>query len=158
MIRHRQRTVNAGGHGISGSSSGFTLMEVLVSLLVVAIMLAGLVSLYTQSAIRAERSAFNLAGQMMALQGLEQARAAKWDQRATPVVDELVSTNFPKNVQVLDLGTVGGGVIMATNRISIQTLSTNPPLKAIRVECTWAFPLHGKIYTNTAFTYRASDQ
>jgi len=140
----------------SRPAAAFTLVEVVVSLLIVGIMLSGLVSLYTQSAVRAEWSAYSLAGQMMALRGLEQTRAAKWDPRASAPVDELVSTNFPLVVDVLDLGP--GGITYATNVTTIQTISTTPPLKAIQVSCTWSFPWRSRLFTNSAFTYRAPDQ
>ena len=136
----------------------FTLVEVVVSMLIVGIMLAALISLYTQSAVRAEWSAYSLAGQMMALRGLEQTRAAKWDPRAAVPVDELVSTNFPPVVDVLDLGPSGGGITRATNVTTIQTISTRPPLKVIHVSCTWSFPWRGGLFTNSVFTYRTADQ
>lgn len=142
----------------SRKTKAFTLVEVVVSIMVVGIMLGGLVSLYTQSAVRADWSACSLAGQMMALRGLEQTRAARWDPRAASPVDELVSTNFPSVVDVLDLGPGGGAIIYATNVTTIQTLSTTPPLKAVRVECTWYFPWRKAVYTNSIFTYRSADQ
>lgn len=139
-------------------TSAFSLIEVVVSILVVGIMLAGLVSLYTQSAVRAEWSAYSLAGQMMALRGLEQTRAAKWDPRASVPVDEIVSANFPPAVDILDLGPGGSGITYATNVTTIQTVSASPLLKAIQVECTWSFPRRSRLFTNTIFTYRAPDQ
>lgn len=139
-------------------ASAFTLIETVMSMLVVGIMVAGLFSLYTQSAVRAEWSAYSLAGQMMALRGLEQTRAAKWDPRASPAVDELVTANFTNALEVLDLGPNGGSATYATNVTTIQTISVSPPLKLIEVQCTWAFPRRNKTFTNSVFTYRASDQ
>lgn len=134
------------------------MIEVVISLLVVGIMMSGLVALYTQSAARAEWSAYSLAGQLMALRGLEQTRAAKWDPYASPVVDELQATNFPPVVDILDVGPNGGTTTHATNVTTIQTLSTTPPLKVIQVQCSWSFPWRSKLFTNTIFTYRAPDQ
>ena len=140
------------------SGAGFTLVEVVVSMVVVGIMMAGLVSLYTQSAVRAEWSAYSLAGQMMALRGLEQTRAAQWDPRAAAPTDELVASNFPPVVEILDLGSGGTAETYATNVTTIQTVSTSPALKVIQVQCTWSFPWRGGIFTNSIFTYRAPDQ
>ena len=140
------------------NTAAFTLVEVVISMVVVGIMMGGLVSLYTQSAIRAEWSAYSLAGQMMALRGLEQTRAAQWDPRAAAPKDELVATNFPTVVEVLDLGSTGTSATFATNVTTIRTLSTSPPLKAIQVQCIWSFPWRGGIFTNSIFTYRAPDQ
>lgn len=150
--------VYSGSSPPRGLARAFTLVEVVVSILVVGIMLSGLFTLYTQSAVRAEWSAYSLAGQMMALRGLEQTRAAKWDPRASPAVDELVAANFTKVVEALDLGPNGDRITYATNVVTIQTISANPPLKVISVECTWPFPRRNKTYTNSVFTYRASDQ
>jgi prepilin-type N-terminal cleavage/methylation domain-containing protein len=141
-----------------GLTKGFTLVETVVSILVVGIMLSGVFALYTQSAVRAEWSAYSLAGQMMASRGLEQTRAAKWDLRASPPVDELVAANFTNVVDVLDLGPDGGSITYATNVTTIQTVSVSPPLKAIEVQCIWAFPRRNKTFTNSVFAYRASDQ
>lgn len=149
---------NRSAVGSIRDAAAFTLVEVVVSMLVVGIMMAGLVSLYTQSAMRAEWSAYSLAGQMMALRGLEQTRAAKWDPRASPSVDELVATNFPQVVDVLDLGPAGGSTTYATNVTTIQTISTSPPLKLVEVRSIWAFRWRGGIFTNSVFTYRAPDQ
>ncbi|MGZ8940734.1 MAG: hypothetical protein ACXW32_16145, partial [Limisphaerales bacterium] len=74
-----------------------------------------------------------------------------------PPVDELVATNFPLRVEVLDIPTSGSNLAYATNVTSIATVSASPPLKQIRVECTWSF-VNGKVFTNTMVTYRAADQ
>lgn len=153
-----QSRIQSGGSLGRAGLRAFTLVEVIISIMVVGIMLGGLVSMYTQSAVRADWSACSLAGQMMALRGLEQTRAARWDPRASSPVDELQATNFPAAVDVLDLGPAGGAITYATNVTTIQTLSTTPPLKAIRVECTWYFPWRRAVFTNTIFTYRAPDQ
>ena len=138
--------------------SGFTLLEVVISILVVGIMMGGLVSLYIQSAARAEWSAYSVAGQMMALRGVEQTRAAQWDPRAGVPVDELVSSNFPPVVDILDLGPNGAWTTYATNVTTIQTASVSPPLKSIQVVCTWYFPARNKVFTNSLITFRSPDQ
>jgi len=52
---------------------------------------------------REEWSAHSLAAHSLAQQGMEQSRAAKWDTMATPTVDELVQSNFPPSIEVLDI-------------------------------------------------------
>jgi hypothetical protein len=94
---------------------------------------------------------------MSALSGLEQVRAAKYDPRGTPPVDQLVSSNFPQRVYVLDVGTSMGPVTYATNVTTITTIATNPPLKMVQVDCTWFYPRRG-LFTNSVFTYRAANQ
>lgn len=136
---------------------GYTLVEVLVSMLIVGIMIAGLVSGFMQTHQQAEWSAYNLAAQSLAMQPLEQARAAKWDAYATPPVDQLWNSNFPSTTNVLDIPISGTNIVFATNRINIRSVSTTPPLKEISVVTTWRFMNRG-VFSNTAVTYRAPDQ
>lgn len=136
---------------------GFTLVEALVSMAVVGVMISGLVTGFMQTHRTAEWSAYNLAAQSLALQPLEQARAAKWDQYANPRVDELQGTNFPTTINILDVPINSTNYVYATNIVSIRTITTNPPLKEISVVTTWRFMNRG-LFSNTAVTYRAPDQ
>lgn len=136
---------------------GATLLEVLVSIAITAVTIAVSVNGYVMSAKRAEWSAYSLAAQSLAVQRLEQARAAKWDPYGSPSVDLVVPASFPPQVNVLDVPVSGTNIVYATNFTSITVISTNPPLKAIYVECVWPF-MHGRIYTNSIISYRAPDQ
>jgi hypothetical protein len=111
---------------------------------------------YIMSSTMAEWDGYNLAGHALAMQYLETARAAKWDTQASVPVDMLVTTNFPARLDVLDVPS-GGTPVMATNSIYITTISADPPLKMIRVECVWSFRGRGP-FTNASVTYRAPDQ
>jgi hypothetical protein len=93
----------------------------------------------------------------MAQWRLEQTRAAKWDTLASPPVDELVSSNFPVLIAPLDVPVAGSTAQFATNLTTITTVSTDPPLKMIRVECVWSLLARGP-FTNTLTTWRAPDQ
>ncbi len=140
----------------------FSLVEVLVSLSITGLILAGVITAYIQSLKRAEWSGYSLAAQALAIQQLEQTRAARWDTQSTPVIDELVSSNFPSpTVIMLDLPVSGTNILYATNYISISTVpvSVAPPVsvKYIEIRTVWPFT-NGKIYTNTVATYRAPDQ
>ncbi len=132
-----------------------TIIEVVVSVVIVAMSIGGIMSVYTQAAVNAEWSAHSMAAQMMAVGGLEQARAAKYDPLGG--TDELVATNFPVKVDKLDTGTSLGVCTYATNTTTISQISTNPSVKMIRVDCTWPFPRKG-IFTNSVYTYRAANQ
>ena len=136
---------------------GFTLAEVLISLGILGLSLGGILTVYIQSAVRSDWSAHSVSAQMTALSGLEQCRAAKYDPRGSPPTDQLVSSNFPSKTYVLDLGTSVGTRTYSTNTTTILTISTNPPLKLVRVECTWFYPRKG-LFTNSAFTYRSANQ
>ena len=135
--------------------AGVTLIEVVISVVIVALSIGGIMSVYTQASINAEWSAHSMAAQMMALGGLEQARAAKYDPLGS--TDELVATNFPVKVDKLDTGTSLGVCTYATNTTTITTISTNPTVKMVRIDCTWTFPRKG-IFTNSVYTYRAPNQ
>ena len=99
-----------------------------------------------------------LAAQSLATQRLEQTRAAKWDPRASPAVDEVVLTNFPTvPTNILDMPVSGTNVAYATNFTMITNVSSGGyPLKMIRVDCVWSF--RQRMFSNTVATYRAPDQ
>jgi type II secretory pathway pseudopilin PulG len=143
--------------GRGGADSAFTLVEVILSLGIAVLMVGGLVTGYMQAVKVAEWSAYSLAANALALQGLEQTRAAKWDPRAYPASDQLVSANFPDRVEVLDIPISKTNLVYATNRTTIRMACTNPPLRFIQVDCTWTFVNRG-VFTNTIFSFRAPDQ
>jgi prepilin-type N-terminal cleavage/methylation domain-containing protein len=139
------------------AGAGFTLIEVVIAMLIISVSLAGLMGVYVQTAVRTEWSAYNLSAEMMAVSGMERCRAAKFDPRGTTPVDLLWGTNFPQRVDILDVGTSVGIAAYGTNVTTITQLATNPPLKMIRVDCTWSFPRRGT-FTNTVITYRTANQ
>ena len=135
----------------------FTLVEVVVSVALAAFMVGGIVYGYVQSTRRAEWSAYSLAAQSLALQRLEQTRAARWDPLAYPPVDQLVGTNFPVALDILDIPISQTNIVYATNFTTITAVSTNPALKMIQVDCVWPY-INGVVFTNTVLTYRAPAQ
>jgi type II secretory pathway pseudopilin PulG len=137
--------------------SGITLIEVVLSLAIMGISFGAIITGYVMSARRAEWSAYSLAANSLAMQRLEQCRAAKWDLLTTPVTDELIAANFANDPAVLDVPMSGSNLTMATNFTTITAVSANPPLKMIRVDCVWPFKWQG-LFTNTLVTYRAPDQ
>ena len=134
---------------------GFSLVEVVSALALAGIMIGGLVTGYVQTQRSAEWSAYSLAANSMALQGVEQVRAAKWDPAGN--VDQVTNSCFPLRYDILDIPFCQSNIVYATNRTYITTVSTAPPLRMARVECSWRFYNRG-VYTNTVFTYRAPDQ
>jgi type II secretory pathway pseudopilin PulG len=134
----------------------FTLMESIIASSIAAMMFGGIVYGYIQSGRNAEWSAYSFAAQSMAMQRLEQTRACKWDPESTPSVDELVSSNFPTVVSILDVPMSGSNYIYATNFTTISTISTAPQLRMIKVDSVWGF-INGRLYTNSLATFRAPD-
>jgi hypothetical protein len=142
---------------MAGIQSAFTLPELIMAGALGAMSLGGIIYGYVMSAQNAEWAAYHLAAHSLAVQRLEQARAAKWDLSATPIVDALVTTNFPVVVEVLDIPITKTNVVFATNVTTITTLSTQPPVKMIQVDCSWQFT-NRRVFTNTVVTYRTKDQ
>lgn len=144
-------------HARPRSLAGITIIEVVLSLAIMGISFGAIVMGYVISARRAEWSAYSLAANSLAMQRLEQCRAAKWDLLTTPITDELVVSNFVAQASILDVPISGENITSATNFTTITTISANPPLKMIRVDCVWPFKGQG-LFTNTLITYRAPDQ
>jgi prepilin-type N-terminal cleavage/methylation domain-containing protein len=144
------------------SSLGFTLTEVVISLAIAGLVFSGVIYGYVLTTDQAEWSCYSLAAHSLAMQGVEQARAAKWDPQAWPGVDELGVTNFDQ-VSTMDVPVIAGGnPTLATNYISISTVSIYPPLRELRTDCVWNLPYRkgrtGGPFTNTVVTLRAADQ
>ena len=137
-------------------TAGFTLAEVVVSAALAAITVAGVITGYVQSQERADWSGSSLAAQALAVQRLEQTRAARWDTEAG--VDQVITANFPTQSLPFDLPMAGTNVLYATNYTTITSISTNAPLlKMIQVDCVWRWNRTSRIFTNSVATYRAPD-
>ena len=121
------------------------------------ITVTGTINGYVLSTHRAEWSAQSLAAHSMALQRLEQVRAAKWDLAAYPSVDQVIQSNFLAVTNIMDLPVSGTNVVTATIHTTITTVSASPPLKMVKVDCVWPFINRG-MFTNTVISYRAPDQ
>ena len=151
------------------STNAFTLVEVLMSLVILVMVMAGMIYGYVQANRIAEWSSMSLAAQSIASQGAEQARCAKWDTQMWPpdktgpgTGDELGLTNYIQTGTnySFDIPVSGGSDTNAcvTNFVYITKISDSPPLRQILSRCEWVFPLSGVKYTNTVVTLRAPDQ
>ena len=135
---------------------GISLAEVLVAMAIAGLGIFAAVAGFLNAATQAEASAYALAAQCQALERLEQVRATKWDPNADPPIDQMVNTNFPVLVKILDIPRKDVKVY-GTNYTTITLISANPPLKMMRVDCVWSW-LNKRIQTNTVMTYRGPDQ
>jgi len=156
-------------------SVGFTLVEILVSFLVFTLSIAGLIYGYVQANRMAEWSSMSLAAQSYASQGLEQMRSAQWnwEQGVTtngPGTDDELPLSPSGNatngfystnqVDTLDVPTTGAPIYV-TNYITVTNVFFNnysTPLRQIRSDAVWRFPLDGRLCTNTVITLRAPDE
>ena len=159
-LKSRKSTISPGARQ-PRRRAGFTLVETVVSLAVLGVVVGGVVLGYVRFSQQAEWSAHSLAAQSLASQGAEQARSAKWDRQAWPQgigpgqPDELGVTNYTQ-INTLDVP-MNAQPILATNFISVSTISTNPALRQIQSDCVWSFR-NGNVFTNTVVILRASDQ
>jgi prepilin-type N-terminal cleavage/methylation domain-containing protein len=148
------------------SSSGFTLIEVVISIAILAMVVSGLIYGYVQANWAALWSSMSLSAQSFASEGAEQARAADWRPRDYPAatgpgtMDEWPSGRTQSNPSKMDIPgeTSTNNQFNVTNIVSVTTISINPPLRQIRSDCYWTFARDNKLFTNTVILIRASDQ
>lgn len=138
------------------AQAGMTLIEVVIALLISSVAVSCMVSGYVFSISSAERAALSLAAGNRAMERLEKTRGARWDLLSYPQIDELKSANFTNEVVVLDVSGSGNAFTYATNITTIYQISSDPPLRGIRVECIYRFD-RKQLITNIAETARGPD-
>lgn len=139
--------------------NGFTLAEIVICFAIMGLVIGGMITAYTHSALFAERAGYELAAQAQAVQIMERVRSAPWDTQSYPPKD--ATTNFPSvTTSILELPVIGSNVVYCTNYTSVSTLINDPSLnvqvKMIQVTTMW--PWNGRTLSNTIVTYRAPDQ
>jgi hypothetical protein len=136
-----------------------TLAEVVVALAIASLTVLGLVDGYIYSLVGAEKAGLSLAANTRALERLEDTHAAIWNVSGWPVVDQLVATNFPANLVILDRSGQGPGITYGTNYTTITQVSLSPQLRRVRVDCVWRFQAaqFSTLLTNTVETLRGPD-
>lgn len=139
---------------------GFSLIEVVIAISISTIVFATVIYAYVGANDRSEWSAYSFAAQSLASQAVEQTRTAQWVPENWPPIDDLGTTNYTR-VEVLDIS-LYGVPILATNYVSVSTVTNSPNLRQLRSDCVWRFVsrYHGAAgpFTNTAVTFRAADQ
>lgn len=142
---------------IQNRKSAFTLEEVLMSMAVASISMGAILSGYLLSFQKAEWTAHDQAAQSLAVQRVEQTKAARWEPFSIPPRDELVAANFPAVERQLDIPVRGTNTVNAMVYTSITDVSTDPPIRRIRVDAIWSYLERGP-FTNTVISLRSSDQ
>jgi hypothetical protein len=132
-------------------------VEVVVALGISALAVAGIVGGYLFSIASAQKSALSLAAGAKAIERVEETRSAIWSISSFPPVDQLVATNFPDEVVILDQNAAGNGITYGTNLTQISQISVDPPLRRIHVDCVWNFK-GIQLLTNSMETCRAPDR
>jgi prepilin-type N-terminal cleavage/methylation domain-containing protein len=136
------------------NQAGMTLVEVTVAMAITGLAVGGIVNGYNFCTNSAQKAALLQAANARANERIEETRSAIWDTAQYPVVDQLVASNFPSKVVTLDLSGSGGVITAATIQTEISQISSNPPLKRVRVDCIWQHR-GGQWVTNTVETCRA---
>jgi prepilin-type N-terminal cleavage/methylation domain-containing protein len=152
---------------------GFTLVEVMMAIVIVATVLGGMTVAYTQATRRAQWTGYALAAQALSVQTLEQARSAVWDQSTTN--NEITKLNLsgisnPSSTVMkgyswanLDLPISGTNAVRVTNYVTVTMYNltglTNVQVQMVRVDTVWPFRWGNinRLYTNSVATYCAPD-
>jgi len=140
-----------------GNEAGMTLIEVVIALVIAAMTVGGVISGYIYCTTASVKAELAQAANARAMERIEQARSAQWDVSSWPVVDQLVSSNFPDQVVSLDMAGTNSGGTTATIQTTIAQISAAPPLRKVHVDCIWRFN-GGPLVTNSVETCRAPDQ
>lgn len=158
----------------------FTLAEVLVSIVILAIVVSGVTYGYMEINRIAVWDSMNQAAQAAATRGMEAARAAKWN----PWVTSTNTTAQPGSQDELPAQVNGQPALIQTNILDIPSkgnpgnnfnyyatnyvyvtwypntnAQTTPPVRQIWSACVWRFPLgQTRLFTNIVVTLRGPDQ
>ena len=147
------------GPGSRAQTLGMTLAEVVVALSIASLTVASVVGGYISAALTTEKASLSLAANTRAFERLEDTHGAIWNVSSWPVVDQLVATNFPAKVVILDLSGKGPGITYGTNYTTITQVSLAPQLRRVRVDCVWRYQTRqfSTLVTNTVETLRGPD-
>lgn len=138
--------------------AAFTLAEVVVCLAIVALVFGGIITGYMQGAYRAEWAGYNLSAQAQAIQQLEQAKTAMWDNTHNEFTNILLQT-----WATLDLPITGTNKVYVTNYVQVTTnqISSSPLISIymVKVDTVWPYIRKGLVqyYTNSVADYYAPD-
>lgn len=145
-------------NGRQKASAAFTLVEVVMSIAILAFVMAGMIYGYVQTNYRAEWSSMSLAAQSFANEAVEQVRAAQWDyfRTYTNQIQLLPASYKVTNTMLIPSS---GRTTNVVTTVTIANMSTGTaPLYQFRADCVWYFSRTGSVYTNTVITQRAPDQ
>jgi hypothetical protein len=128
--------------------AAFTLAEVLIATIFVALFVGSVLRGYVQANRMAEWSSMSLAAQSMAAQGMEQARCAQWNTQAYPAAygpgtgDELTTNQiivYSDTTNSITLSNSFYGIAMTTNwtatnvNYAMDVPATGAPFSAMNI-------------------------
>lgn len=137
---------------------GMTLAEVLIAIAIFALVFGSVLTGLTQARYRAIWASLSLEAANVAEERCEQIQNAPWDPTASPVIDQVISNNFPTTTADL-LDYTGGGSLLATNTVRINAMpnTNSPQYKVITCTTVWQYRGRGP-FTNSIVNIRAPDQ
>lgn len=134
-----------------------TLAEVVIALAISGLTVGGVITGYLNCNQATVKTELQQAANARAMERLEATRSAVWAPTRANPVDQLVASNFPDVVVCLDLPGTNTSGTMATIQTTIASISANPPMRSVHVDCVWQFQ-NGQWMTNSLETIRAGDQ
>jgi prepilin-type N-terminal cleavage/methylation domain-containing protein len=143
------------------ANTAFTLVEVVVSIAILALVMAGMINGYVQTNYRAEWSSMSLDAQSFATEAIEQVRAAQWSLNGGTVTNQLqqLPAKFYWTNTMLIPST--GRLTNVLTTVSISTnlyANDNPAVRQLRADCVWYFPGRTNKFTNSVITWRTRDR
>ncbi|HUA37947.1 MAG TPA: prepilin-type N-terminal cleavage/methylation domain-containing protein [Candidatus Sulfopaludibacter sp.] len=140
------------------ANAAFTLMEVVMSITILALVMAGMIYGYVQTNRRAEWSAMSLDAQSFAAEAIEQVRAAQWalnGQNTTNQLQTLPASYTRTNTMLIP---ATGQATNVVTTVTVNNFSVNPALYQFSASCIWYFPGKTNSFTNIVITWRAPDR
>jgi type II secretory pathway pseudopilin PulG len=137
-------------------SRAFTLIEVAVSTVIAALVMAGMFKGYTMASRRAQFSSYSLAASAMAMKQMERIVASQWVISGESVTNIFNPALTVVQTNALGMPSNGTNLVYATNFATVTLLSLNPPYLMVRVDCVWNFMGMG-VFTNTMAVLRGPD-
>lgn len=134
--------------------SGFTLIEVALSLAITVLVCAAIMKCYTSSSRRSFYASCSLAANTQAMKKMEQVISATW-QPSFGNTNIFNSALTAPDLENLPMPVSDTNVITCTNFTTVSQVSTNPPYVVITVNCVWSFL--GTTYTNSMAVIRGPD-
>jgi len=157
----------------SRQNAGFTLVELVISVAIVALVFGGILKAYIQAGTRIQWTGYSLAAGSQASEVIEQIKAATWDPSQVGSPNQAINLNLQGasynagtrtytgySITPLDVPVTSTNAILnATNFITVQMINidanSNVVCQSIRVDTVW--PFGRKICTNTICTIIAPD-
>ncbi len=132
-----------------------TLVETLVAVGILGLVITAMIYGNVQSTRQAEWSSMSLMAQSLALESVEQARAAQWPvyTSGSGTTDERPPGTYVTVFSNLVLCPLTGQRVTVTNTLQITTVGSYPPVRQISAACVWQYP-PGQWFTNTVITLR----